>query len=390
MRHPGISQGKRPCIERHGLLRYDGGMPTVPETPSPTLADVLHPQNNNTELFRLIAACAVIYGHAYAIAAEGGRVDFVTRAFGFEYTGSLAVKFFFFLSGILVTNSLLEHRSAVRFAIARVARIFPGLIVGRAVVSLLLGPALTTLSWHDYFANSWVIADIFRHPHNGYALPGLFEGQPQTAANGSLWTISYELRMYFILFCVWLIGLLRGRMLATVVCAALALSFAMRPTQIAEIGLPENIEAGRMAGLFFLGALLAVQKHRVPVSGKVALGLVLAAWMLRPSGWFPWAMYLAVVYGMLWLSCHPWLRRLRPPGDFSYGVYVYGWPVQQAVHTLWPGLGIGGNQIVSLTAALLFGAASWYSVERPCIALGRAVTRRVEPVRGWRRPAARA
>jgi peptidoglycan/LPS O-acetylase OafA/YrhL len=90
-----------------------------------------------------------------------------------------------------------------------------------------------------------------------------------------------------------------------------------------------------------------------------------------------------VVYGTLWLSCQPWLRRLRLPGDFSYGVYVYGWPVQQAVYHLWPHAGIHANQVISTAAALLLGIASWYSVERPCISFGRALIRRAEAARDW-------
>lgn len=351
-----------------------------------TLAELLDTRRNNTDLLRLLAACAVIYGHAYAIAAEPARVDFVTRALGFEYTGSLAVKFFFFLSGILVTNSLLQHDSAQRFVAARVARIFPALVVSRAVVTLLLGPALTQLSWHDYFATPHLLAPILAHPQFGYTLPGVFVGQPQVAANGSLWTIPYELTMYEVLFAVWLLGLLRNRIVASLACAALVAMFGLRPTQITELGLPAHPEAGTLAALFFIGSLLAVNKHAVPISGRILAGLVVAAWLLRPSPWFPWLLYLSVVYGGIWLSGLPALRRLRPPGDFSYGVYVYGWPVQQAVYQLWPQAGIAGNQAVSVTISLLLGAASWYAIERPAIRLGRALgSARLN--RHWRRSA---
>ncbi len=73
-----------------------------------TLSQCLTRRNNNFDLLRLIAACAVIVGHAHALVPNDASPDAVLSLLGFDYSGSLAVKFFFFLSGLVVTNSLIE------------------------------------------------------------------------------------------------------------------------------------------------------------------------------------------------------------------------------------------------------------------------------------------
>ena len=79
------------------------------------LSDLLQRDNNNLDIFRLIAAALVIYGHAYAIAPQEGHSDVLVHLLGYDYSGSLAVKLFFFLSGLVVTNSLLHKRDVAQF-----------------------------------------------------------------------------------------------------------------------------------------------------------------------------------------------------------------------------------------------------------------------------------
>ena len=59
------------------------------------LSEILKKERNNMDVFRFIAACSVIYGHAWAILGVGGHQDIVARLLVFDYSGSLAVKLFF-------------------------------------------------------------------------------------------------------------------------------------------------------------------------------------------------------------------------------------------------------------------------------------------------------
>ena len=79
------------------------------------LSNVLKKENNNLDIFRVVAAVMVIYGHAYALLPIDGQKDIVGRLLVFDYSGSLAVKIFFFLSGLVVTNSLIEKKDVRQF-----------------------------------------------------------------------------------------------------------------------------------------------------------------------------------------------------------------------------------------------------------------------------------
>jgi peptidoglycan/LPS O-acetylase OafA/YrhL len=68
---------------------------------------------NNWTLIRLMAACTVVYGHSFMISPRKGHVDFTVKYLtnGFTYSGQMAVVVFFFLSGGLVTTSLIRTKN---------------------------------------------------------------------------------------------------------------------------------------------------------------------------------------------------------------------------------------------------------------------------------------
>src|SRR5688572_14564116 len=120
---------------------------------SKLLNDILKKEGSNFDIFRLIAALAVIVGHAYALVQNPVGQDGVLSVLHFDYSGSLAVKFFFFLSGLLVTNSIIAKPNAFHFLIKRACRIFPALIVCLLVTVFVVGPIFTKSSLIDYFTH---------------------------------------------------------------------------------------------------------------------------------------------------------------------------------------------------------------------------------------------
>jgi peptidoglycan/LPS O-acetylase OafA/YrhL len=68
-------------------------------------------------------------------------------------------------------------------------------------------------------------------------------------------------------------------------------------------------------------------------------------------------------------------RAVEPPADLSYGVYLYGWPVQQALHALFPALGAVALLWPSLLATLVVAMLSWFLVEKPALGLKRRLLR---------------
>ena len=74
--------------------------------------EFLKKDHNNLDIIRIICALLVIVGHTYRL-NNTGATDIIEKITKFTYTGGLAVTIFFFISGMLVTHSLLKN-TAVR------------------------------------------------------------------------------------------------------------------------------------------------------------------------------------------------------------------------------------------------------------------------------------
>ncbi len=345
------------------------------ESSSMKLNDALHRDNNNADLLRLIAACAVIWGHAYALVPGSTTTEPIGQLLGFDYSGSLAVEFFFFLSGILVTNSWINNSSPLNFILARFFRVFPAVLVSAAACVLLLGPMLTTLPLNSYFSNSTVFTAIFRHPYVEYSLPGVFEHSNNPLTNGSIWTIRYELIMYAMLLAAGLCGVFRHKLFATVVLISILAISMFFPEEVEMIGLMNVNIGGRLPAFFAFGALLALYKDQASINIRIVSGLILFAWICRHGSAFQFVFYPAFLITALWLMTTEPIKALRLPGDFSYGVYVFGWPIQQVMAAVFPNFGVHANQVVTIAASLALASISWFVIEKPCIRYGRQLGR---------------
>jgi peptidoglycan/LPS O-acetylase OafA/YrhL len=364
-----------------------------------TLSDALRRDNNNLDLLRLVAACMVIIGHSHALVATDPSRDLVLTLLDFDYSGSLAVKFFFFLSGLLVTNSLLEKPGVVGFSVARVCRVMPGLIVCVVLSALLLGPMVTSLPLAEYFHNprtwSYIRANILLMPQ--WDLPGVFADHRNPGVNGSLWTLPFEVLCYVVLAASGLCGLFRRRAVASAVLAfVIGYAILTYAITIHGISLPvhlplfvfRGLEARLLPACFAFGALLAVNQGLVQIRPWVLGLLILLCALCRGTGLFQFVFYAALFYGLVLAATTPPLKRARLPGDFSYGVYIYGFPSQQTLVFLYPDWNVHENQLAATAAALIAGALSWFLVERPAIRAGRRLSAWSSPVATARKPAA--
>lgn len=331
------------------------------------LANLLHRKNNNIDLLRLTAALAVIYGHAYAITPQPPLGDLLSRLIEDEYSGSVAVKFFFFLSGIVVTNSLLSNPSLRSFAISRLLRLMPALLVCLLLTCFAIAPLLSSLPAPEYFSSAGVYQYLWRgllfRPE--WTLPGVFATHPNTAVNGSLWTLPIELTCYTILFITAALKFFRNRLVAfvlmSVVIAALVLMYqGILPWQGAT-----RSEATLLKCYFFVGVCLCLLKDRLEINVWTVGVFFAFALMVRNTSAWSTAVVIFFFIGALWLSSLSFIRNLHLPGDYSYGVYLYGFLVQQSMREIFPDMYLRTHQIASMVIALILGALSWHLIERP-------------------------
>lgn len=337
------------------------------------LADHWSGRDNNFNLLRLVAATLVLVSHSFAIALQSSAAEPGRATLGLTF-GELAVDVFFVASGFLVTASLLSRRDLIEFAVARFLRIFPGLWVSLALTVLVFGLCLTTLEASTFFSQwqTWrfVIKNAILFRGIEYALPGF-----PHPVNGSLWTLPSEVAMYAILAGAWVALLLLRRWRLGILaglCVVLALvGLAVDLYFFLTVSQPPDFY--RLLAKFFAGAALFVARDRIPASRALFVGVVLLLGVSTVAGATAFGVVYrcTIAYLTLYLALVPGgrVRLFNRIGDFSYGMYIYAFPVQIAIYYWWPQVGPARMLLISfvITSALAF--CSWHLVEDRCLRL---------------------
>jgi peptidoglycan/LPS O-acetylase OafA/YrhL len=354
------------------------------------LADHSASRDNVFDVLRLLAALAVLVSHSWALT---GRAEPLGIATG-ETLGSLGVIVFFGISGFLVARSWAAQPQVGAFAAKRVLRLIPALVVAVFLTALVLGPVVTTLPLGDYLtsAQTWVypVRCSLLVPFNG-RLPGVFTADPVSGAvNGSLWTLPIEAFAYVTVVAFGLLTLARRRV-ALLVALGLALVALSPPVDLgshlpaAAQGTAVGLDGGiviHLLAAFLAGSALFAFRDRVRLSWWPILALA-ALWAVgRSAGWAPVVVSLLIPYAVLVVAYRAPLRlnALVRPGDVSYGVYIYAFPVQQTVLLVGHSLSPVALAALAAPATYAVALASWRLVEAPALALKRRLARRsLEP-----------
>jgi peptidoglycan/LPS O-acetylase OafA/YrhL len=326
-------------------------------------------RDNNFNLLRMIAASAVLVSHAFPLTLGRDAVEPLMASTGYKL-GTTAVTIFFAVSGFFITKSFDRRNSLADFALARVARIYPALIVVLVLSAFLLGPLLTVLPPARYFSDlrTWTyVPRNLRLWHLQWALPGLFLDAPGgPAVNGSLWTLIREVSCYGLVVLCGLVGLTRRAFFPAVL--ALAIGLILLVPQSEGGGLAQA--AATLSFPFALGAAAYIYRQYVPVSGLLALALVALAALGRWTIAYPTLHALAISYGALWFgfAAIPGLRRYNLLGDYSYGMYIYAFPIEQIIATTLHPASPWTMIAISFPVTLALAVASWTWVEGPALA----------------------
>jgi peptidoglycan/LPS O-acetylase OafA/YrhL len=211
-------------------------------------------RRNNFTLIRIIFAWLVLYGHSYAVQKVAGISDPLGYLFqGSLWVGELAVNGFFTISGFLVSASLI-NRNVVDYSISRFLRVFPALFVCVFASVFVLGPWMSTLAIGEYFSKS----ETFAYLTNSLAffkmcwmLPGVFESNGMSAINGSLWTLTVEVRCYVLLALTGFLGLLKNRVISNITVLAVFLFGYSCFSEFPLLG--ENAKYARPSLYFLIG-----------------------------------------------------------------------------------------------------------------------------------------
>ncbi len=340
-----------------------------------TIAALLHGRDNNFNLIRFLAASAVILDHSFVLVAPERAASAMIDFAGLDLA-RVAVDVFFIVSGFLVTRSVLTQPTLVDYAVARVLRLVPALLATCIFIAFLLGPAVTTLSLQDYFSDArpWLYVPLTASLVTySLTLPGVFEHVPMSGViDPPLWTLRYESMCYVLLALFALVGLLATRARASLTLAGifalyLFVTFATPwREQVAAID-----SASRFVLDFFLGGAFYLYADKIKLDSRIALALVLAAVLAVGTGGYEMALRVALAYGILWFALVPAgpLRLFNRIGDYSYGLYILCFPIQQTFVMLDPDIGPGALFVCSFPAVLAIAVLSWHFIEHPALRL---------------------
>lgn len=373
-------------------------------TTSPTLGEEFDPRSNALNAWRLTLATGVILWHSWPLTG---------RQISFEPVHQLLrdgwVDGFFAISGFLITWSWVRRPRFRDYFLARGLRILPGLWVCLIVTAFVIAPTAVAIQGGsatklllsraplEYILGNSAVA---LHNHD---IGGTPTGVPWFGEwNGSLWTLFWEVLCYIAIAGLGITGLLRRRWLIPALLALVLYWSAILPPSNAFVETAQSARqhidaatarlvmdgmAARFAVMFLAGALLYRFRNVIPARWSlvaVSLVIVLAASLLpnyRVVGGVPLA-YAIIVSGALIHN-----KRLRLNTDFSYGVYIYAFPVQQLLVIC--GLAFLNPMvfaIIAATATVPLAALSWFLVEKPAISLKSRLKRKSTAATAVRQP----
>jgi peptidoglycan/LPS O-acetylase OafA/YrhL len=362
------------------------------------LAAAFNPRSNSIGFLRFAFAATVLLNHALILGGFASDDPLMFWSHGQISFASMAVDGFFVLSGYLITRSYMSSPSPARYLWRRFIRIFPAFWVCLVVTALVCAPIALlhergNLDGANWFGAESPVSYVLRNGFltmNQWNIWHLLSSVPLTrmeaqfgvsaganALDRSLWTLRYEWDSYLLVAVAGALGVLGRRRIGAVVFAIfLATSLLVSvvapdwlghlPKGVAMHAIFGDYERLRLWFLFVVGALMYLYGQRIPMRwsyGLVATAILIAS--LSFGGYEVWGR-VAFAYICMWLAVYLPIRRFDSHGDFSYGLYIYGWLVAQmlAVFNVYE-FGPIVFLVISMLIALAFAVASWFLVEAP-------------------------
>lgn len=350
--------------------------------PSETLKSTFSPSNNSLTFIRFCLAAMVILSHSYDL---GGFGDDPLKQYCGITIGEVAVNGFFAISGYLIVASFVTSRSTTRYIWKRLIRIFPGYWVCLLTTSLLLAPTLYVSKYNDYSAMS-----LFDNPFleyvkanfwlriNQQSIHNIFSGNPADSVfNGSLWTLFPELLCYLFVIFLGKIGCFQ-KTRKTFVLTTFFVCLVINALSSHILLISEDLAfAGKIWYLlrlnillvyFLAGASLFLFSHKIPLNNKTYYFSLFLLGFCILSKTYAFLGVLVFPYVLFCLAVKTPFSEFHQFGDYSYGLYLYAYPIQQTLFSMDVVLANPLHFFV-LTTLLTSPLAwlSWNFVERYCL-----------------------
>lgn len=339
--------------------------------------------SNNFDLIRLLAATQVAFCHATELLC--GQYYF---AAWFEFLKLFpGVPIFFFISGFLISKSFENNGNLKDYALNRMLRIYPALLVCNALAML----AVFVTGYLDQKAVSSGQIAIWYAAQSSFIQfynPDFMRAFGVGVLNGSLWTICVELQFYILIPMIYrTLTRLSARYFLPAILLLIVISLIANRVLYAMEAQHGQTVYWKLARVSFLPWLymfltgLIFQKYIYPhikvVTNPQFLGLLAIylpfAWYFYQQDWtfnngVSPIIFLPLVV-LIYAAAHAfpnlserWLHK----NDISYGVYIYHMPLVNLF--LYFGLSAELKYPLLITLlAMMLGALSWWLIEKPIL-----------------------
>lgn len=329
---------------------------------------------NNITLLRHFAAFFVLISHSFDLTGNFNN-EFLRKISGQHISFSkIGLIIFFFISGFLITQSLIFSASIKQFIWKRFLRIYPALIVLMILTVFVLGTFFTTMPLKQYFASSKTWEYLFGASliRLRFVLPGVFHGE---GVNGSLWTLPIEFRLYLLLALLSIVGIIKKRLLFF----GFILAFTAIAVFVITISFQSNVLSYFIPYLswgiyFFAGSFVFFIKDKIILDYRILIVLIIL-WILARDIEIVNVIseIICFSYFTLWMSFNTPVvfSNFFKENDFSYSMYLYAYPLQQII--IFESGGISPLKLIllSLPGLIPLCWASWNFIEKPSLKLKR-------------------
>lgn len=342
----------------------------------PTIADYMtgshNSRDNNYNLLRFLAACFIAVYHCYFMAL-GPEMSDVRYPALYQFS-QIVLNFFFITSGFLIAQSFQRRQDIISYCVARCLRLLPGLFVLAVLICFVMGPIVTQVSLAEYFSSlaTWIYVPVTTALQPDAILPGVFASNINPhEIDDALWTLRYEVLCYIGLAFLGLWGALNVSRKFYFVSLAVLLGYGVitYATSLRDIAGVNHLMHFGLS--FFVGTFAYVFRSLIPLHWGLALlmgGLAFTGFAFFGTLAEP-LVILATAYIVFWLAYVPagFLRRYNQFGDYSYGVYIYHYPIEQIFMFAVGGFSPLGLFLVSFPFTLICAICSWIFIEKPSL-----------------------
>ncbi len=285
---------------------------------------------------------------------------------------SISVRGFFVLSGFLVAKSYINTSSLKEYFIKRAKRILPAylFVVTLSAACLFF---FSSYNFSEYFSDGNVYKYLgwnfvflnFMHP----CLPGLFENNLMCAVNGSLWTLKVEEGFYIVLPLIfYFIKRTRKPLLILVSLYFLSQFYWFFLDSVLNKPLLAKQLPGYLS--YFVTGIILFLNFKFVLEHKIKIVVIAIMLLLLPSFidlnmnlFYPFAFGTVIIITAFSL---PFLNNFGKYGDFTYGMYIYHFPIIQIFKQY--NLFEKNNPTIMAISVLFitfsFAVFSWFVIER--------------------------